>query len=178
MRNLLFLASILSAAPANAEEPVTPNSSKQGTVLPLRYIIEDSAKVGTVKAGFICGPKGSIRWSDIRLPRDTDLELELSNIVSVNSGIVSNERFELQGRVTSFKIKLCVPGLGIGERTTKGAFSIAIEWTQRYPSNTKSPKSAVVVLDESIEGVDPRKDSAPLKRTILRSAEQFFLRTD
>jgi hypothetical protein len=147
-------------------------------VAPIVYSLNENDKVGTLKAGFVCLPSGTLRWNDIKLPRD--YELTEKAMVQINESLskglnLSTKFYQLKGRMDKFELKLCVAGLGIGEKKPKGEGKIEIQWTKlRWPEGT-AIQSETVQSTFVINGTDPRKNSDSLQQGIIQNLAKFLL---
>jgi hypothetical protein len=144
---------------------------------PIDYALSNDDKIGTLKAGFLCVPSGTLRWNDIKLPRDYELSekavVQVNNILKARD-LTSPEIYQLKGRINKFELKLCVSGLGFGEKRPKGEGKMEIRWTKLHLSEGTEIRSETVQTTFIIDGLDPRKDAEPLQQAIIQNLAKFL----
>jgi hypothetical protein len=154
--------------------------SGNATFAPMVYANVESDAIGSVKAGFVCLPSGSLHWRDLKLPRDGHLAekalLAFSESVAVDGRQVVPTQFE--GYVQEVTMTLCVAGLGIGEKKPKGKGKINIMWTQTALDTNETLKSTAISSEFDIKGIDPRRDSLALEQALLANFKLFLMSDD
>lgn len=139
-------------------------------VVSVRDDIAVGTIVGSLKAGLLCLPAGQVRWDQIARPTEAALiaraEIALPGNTStsetdpfaqpVERGASADYRVIITIRTA--RLKLCVAGLGIGERKPSGAGQIeATVATQRRETKSLLP-NRLIVVPIHLDGRDPRKD--------------------
>jgi hypothetical protein len=122
-------------------------------------------------------PNATLRWNDIKLPRD--YELSEKAIVQVRYTLKvretpSPEIYQLKGRIDKFELKLCVSGLGLGEKKAKGEVKMEIRWKKLHLPEGTEIQSETVQSTFIIDGLDPRKDAEPLQQAIIQNLAKFL----
>lgn len=173
---LLIAAFCLSAVPETALA-LSEQGDTRWIVEPLDYALSDNDHIGPLKAGFVCMPSGNIKWGDIRIPRDNDLTnavLEKLKEITETGLTALNDGYRLKGRLLKFDIKLCVAGLGIGEKKPKGQAKIEVEWMQIRLADEVIAHSAKVETEFEFKGIDPRKDASLLRDGLIQNLTKFL----
>ncbi len=146
-------------------------------VEPIEYAPSDSDRIGPLKAGFVCAPSGNVKWGDIRIPRDNDVSkaaLEQLNKIKQAALPPPKAGYRLMGKLEKIDLKLCVAGLGIGEKQPKGRANIEVQWTQLQLTDGSVVRSEKVQTVFEFKGSDPRKDSRPLQDALIENLTKFL----
>lgn len=162
--------------------------------LPERYAISNmtsavapSQKIGKIKQGFICAPKGSLKFGDLQRADEERLRRRISELGLAQGLVIElpDSRFPsttassplaLVGRLENISLNLCVPGanIGIGNRKSKGAGSMTVSWEVWRRNDKLLVAHKTLDLPIEILGDDPRQSSEALEEHLARSAMQFL----
>jgi hypothetical protein len=168
---LVGLYALSMSAECLASEVTAPDNLR---FEPVDFSLKGTDRIGTLKAGFVCLPSGTLRWEDIRLPRDSELAQRALAEVKKTGLILSTSQHQIKGRVDKFELKLCVAGLGVGEKKPTGRGKIEVQWTQSsWPGGTEI-KSKVIDSEFDVDGIDPRKDSELLQKALVKNLLMFL----
>ncbi|HEX4694173.1 hypothetical protein [Sphingomonas sp.] len=153
----------------------------------VRDEVPEGMIVGPLKAGFLCLPAGRLRWDQIARPAEAKLIARAQNIISGNSdvGPVAPDPFERPAdrgasatyrvviMIRTARLKLCVAGLGIGERKPAGQGAVeAVVATEEAAGKRRLP-DRVVTVDIHLNGRDPRRDASVYADIVADIARQY-----
>lgn len=143
--------------------------------------------VGALKAGFLCLPAGRLRWDQIARPPEATLLTRAQTIISGNADAGagppdpfdrpadrgSSAKYRVVIMIRTARLKLCVAGLGIGERKPAGQGAVeAVIATQEAAGKRRLP-DRVVTVDIHLNGRDPRRDSSVYADIVADIARQY-----
>jgi hypothetical protein len=142
-------------------------------------------QVGKVQAGLLCLPKGKLRWRDVARPEDEVLVGRLSKAIADAGLSVSARadplfadpapmtRYRVKVVVERVKLRLCVAGLGIGEKQPSGGGDATVRW-ETYD------RAARVLIDKVsydvpliVNGRDARGASGVISDALVDSAVRY-----
>ena len=142
-------------------------------------------KIGALRAGLICLPKGKLRWRDVARPTDGDITRALSVAAAAKGLPVAmppNPLFSDAPPATTYRIKvvfeevelrLCVAGSSLMKQTPSGRGRALIRW-ETY-DRIKRTMVATNVFDVPllIDGRDPRGSATVLADAMRESATRY-----
>jgi len=164
MRTAL-IAALLTGSPASAA------ITRDYSLFRVEEAMSSRDRIGTVKSGLICLPKGALRWRDIARPSESDLKGRIQALLAGGDPDQwgddpfrstqrpdSDAHYQVAIKIEHMAVNICVPGLGIGERKVKSAGELTARIAtldtvthQRLPDRVIS---AQIVAD----GLDLRRD--------------------
>lgn len=159
---LLFAALLGQSAPVDPPVAITMTDN-----------IAPSAVIGPIKAGLVCLPKGRLRWGDVAKPATGTLEADLERIFA--DATTAGGKLVTKARVTlvSATLRLCVAGLGIGERKPSGKGHIELTFAPLDAESTKAVDTRSVSVDFDVGGRDPRRDPAVIEDAVKNAGRLF-----
>ncbi len=151
----------------------------------IEYAPTPLEKVGKVQAGLLCLPKGKLRWRDVARPEDEVLAKRLTDALG-DRGLsvaarpnplfgdpVPATRYRIKVVVERVKLRLCVAGLGIGEKQPSGEGDATVRW-ETYD------RAARVLIDNVrydvpliVNGRDARGASGIMSDALVESATRY-----
>ena len=178
-----MIAAALLALPS--AQAAAPNNVYQYALAPLSYEPGPLAKVGKLRAGFVCLPKKTLRWRDIARPDDDALRRRLVATLDARGLAIAAPASALFGDpepvtpyrirvvVTAMDMRLCVAGLGIGEKKPSGAGTLSVRW-ETYDRVARAKIDAVTFdVPLIIARRDARMASSVFGDAMVTSAEQY-----
>lgn len=168
---LVGLYALSISAECSASEVTGPDNLR---FEPVDFSLKGTDPIGTLKAGIVCLPSRTLHWEDIRLPRDSELAQKALAEVAKTGLVLSTAQNQIKGRVDKFELKLCVAGLGVGEKKPSGRGKIEVQWTQSSWPDGTIIKSNVINSEFNVDGIDPRKDSEMLKAALVKNLMMFL----
>jgi hypothetical protein len=175
----------LSCTQVAAGQPAEPKTYRL-FVERVSSTIEPDTKIGALKQGFLCGPLGSVRFAQIRLPEHEDLGARIADKLTISAKHLSvqhvlpdkpdKQLYVLTASLDEMRLNLCVPGpnIGFGNRKTRGKGTIKITWQLWHKTDgalSLQQQSWITISD--LTG-DPRKNPAPLAELLATSAASFL----
>ena len=149
--------------------------------------ISPSQKIGKIKQGFICAPKGGLRFGDLQRADEERLRRRIAALGLAQGLVIEvpDARFPsatgttthvLVGRLERMSLNLCVPGanIGIGNRNSKGSGSMTVSWEVWRRADKALVAHRTLDVPIEIRGDDPRESSETLEEQLARSAAQFL----
>jgi hypothetical protein len=133
--SLIALAMAVNTDVARASDNVADYA-----IAAIEYLPTPLEKVGKIQAGLLCLPKGKLRWRDVARPEDEVLAKRLTETLDAAGLLVASRpnplfgdpvpltRYRLKVVVERVKLRLCVAGLGIGEKQPSGEGVAAVRW--------------------------------------------------
>lgn len=174
------VAACISTA-AFGQTSTTPDYS----VAAIEYSPGPLTRVGSVKAGLLCLPKGRLRWRDVARPADVTLMRLVTAVLEANGLSVASPpdpvfgdpppmtRYRVRVVVTAMTMRLCVAGLGIGEKKPSGEGTLSIRWDT-------FDRAARTLIDRQVfdvpiiaQGRDPRTSVAPFGEALSVGAARY-----
>lgn len=168
-----------SAWPANADATDYSIATIESDLRPMD-------EVGPLRVGMLCLPKGKLLWRDIAKPTDAITIAILSRRLAalglavpdlpdpLFSEVAPLTKYRIRVTFESLAMKLCVPGLGIGNRPSGNGIMI-VRWDtfDRLTRTQVETRKFEVAL--TIEGRDARNDNSVIKDALNQSADQYVL---
>lgn len=162
--------------------------------------VAPSQKIGKIKQGFICAPKGSLKFGDLQRVDEDALRRRIAALSgqsgsgqsgSGQSGFVidqTDNRFPsaapppthmLVGSLDRISLDLCVPGanIGIGSRKSKGSGTLVVTWEVWRQADKSRTAQRTIEIPILVAGADPRQSSEVLEEQLALSAVQFLKAT-
>ena len=154
------------------------------SIAAIEYAPGPLQKVGKVKAGLLCLPKGTLRWRDIARPVERELMTRLTDTLA-KEGLVTaappDAMFGDAAPQTTYRIKiiveelrltLCVAGFGIGKKPA-GTGSVRVRW-ERYDRVARTrTDSTEYEIPIAADGRDARNTAAVLTDALVESARRY-----
>ncbi|MFM9978058.1 MAG: hypothetical protein ACKVOP_08450 [Sphingomonadaceae bacterium] len=115
-------------------------STTDYSIASLEYALTPMEQVGRVQAGLLCLPKGKLRWRDVARPPDDVMTRRLERVLRDRGMTVAPQpdplfgdlppptRYRIKIVVDALSMRLCVPGLGIGEKAPSGSGRLTVRW--------------------------------------------------
>ena len=154
------------------------------SIAAIEYAPGPLQKVGKVKAGLLCLPKGTLRWRDIARPEDRVLLNRLTDTLAQHEIATAPPPDALFGDAapqTTYRIKiiveelrltLCVAGFGIGKKPA-GTGLVRVRW-ERYDRVARTrTDSTEYEIPIDADGRDARNTPAVLTDALLESARRY-----
>jgi hypothetical protein len=161
----------------------TPSVANDYSIGSVETDMRATDKVGRLKAGMLCLPKGILHWRDVAKPTDRTTVGILSRQLSalglsapdladpIFSDAAPNTRYRIRIVYESLVLKFCAPSLGIG--TPSGSGIILIRW-ETFDSMTKTlVGSHSFQTSVKISGRDIREDPAIIGDALRSSADEY-----
>jgi hypothetical protein len=144
-------------------------------------------RVGKVQAGLLCLPKSKLRWRDVARPEDEVLAKRLTEVLDAAGLSVAARpnplfgdpvpltRYRLKVVVEHVKLRLCVAGLGIGEKQPSGEGIATVRW-ETYDRVQRVRIDAVsFVVPMQFKQRDARGASGVISDALIDSAQRYAL---
>lgn len=158
------------------------------SIAAIEYTPGPMDKVGSVKAGLLCLPKGTLRWRDVARPGDDVLMRQLGSAL-VKGGLSVAARpdplfadaapltqYRIKVVVERVKLRLCVAGLGIGEKQPSGEGNLTVRW-ETYDRVARTQVDSVAFdLPMTVDGRDARGQSGVIGDALVESAVRYAVR--
>ena len=142
-------------------------------------------KVGKVQAGLLCLPKGKLRWRDVARPEDEVLAKLLTEVLGAGGLSVAARadplfgdsvpltRYRIKIVVERVKLRLCVAGLGIGEKQPSGEGMATVRW-ETYDRVARAQVNQVSYeVPMLLKQRDARGASGVISDALVDSATRF-----
>ena len=152
--------------------------------------VTPSQKIGKIKQGFICAPKGSLQFGDLQRVEEDSLRRRIAALSGQAPYVVDqpDNRFPsashppshtLVGRLERMDLDLCVPGanIGIGSRKSKGSGKMVFTWEAWRQADKSLAARRTYEIPLHLAGADPRRSSEWLEEYLALSAVQFLKET-
>jgi hypothetical protein len=132
-------------------------------------------KIGRLRAGMLCLPKGKLLWRDMAKPTDAvainilsrrlaALGLTIADVPDpLFSEVAPLTKYRVRVTYESLEVKLCIPGLGISEKHPSGTGRMLVRW-ETFERSTKTKVAAQSFeVSISLDGRDARNDSSVIR---------------
>jgi hypothetical protein len=142
-------------------------------------------QVGKVQAGLLCLPKGKLRWRDLAPPENEAMARRLTSVLDDQGLSVAARadplfadsapltRYRVKVVVERVKLRLCLAGLGIGEKQPSGGGDATVRW-ETYD------RAARALIDKVsyevpliVNGRDARGNSDIIRDALVESAARY-----
>ena len=157
----------------------------QYSVVEIEYALTASQSVGSVKAGFLCLPKSGLRWGEVARPEAGALIRNVENALQDSGLQIARRRDPLFGDpapdiryririvIDDVRLKLCVAGLGIGERKPTTDGTVTLHW-ETYDRDTRTKtRSRAYIQPIAARDRDAREDSILIDNAVLASVGTY-----
>ena len=174
----MAVASLLAIAASDADVA-------DFSIAAIEYRPTPLEQVGKVQAGLLCLPKGKLRWRDVARPDDEVLAKRLTEVLGQGGLSVAARpnplfgdpvpltRYRIKVVVERVKLRLCLAGLGIGEKQPSGGGDATVRW-ETYD------RAARVLIDKVsydvpliVNGRDARGASGVIGDALVDSAVRY-----
>ena len=110
------------------------------SIASVEYLPSPLEKIGKLQAGLLCPPKGKLRWRDVARPEHDAVAKRLTKVLGDGGLLVAPRadplfgdpvpltRYRVKVVVERVKMRLCIAGLGIGEKQPSGEGITAVRW--------------------------------------------------
>lgn len=144
-------------------------------------------RVGSLRVGMLCFPKGHLLWRDIAKPSYAAAVMILTQKISalglpiadlpdpLFSDAAKLTKYRVRVTYQSLTLKLCVPGLGIGEKRPSGEGSIALRWQTFDRVSRSEIGDQTFEIPIELGGRDARNDPSVIGDTLRESARAYVL---
>ena len=159
--------------------------SPRYAVVAIRDDIAVGTIVGPLKAGLLCLPAGQVRWDQIARPSEAALikraERTLSGGAAANpdpfapsADSSESAKYGVVITIRTARLKLCVAGLGIGERKPGGGGQIEATVATQYMASKQRLPDRIFTVPIHLDGRDPRKDPSVYADIVADIARQYL----
>lgn len=174
----LRLATLICALVAGEGTARTGAKAEDYSIAAVEYELGPLDKIGKIKAGLLCLPKGTLRWRDVAREADARTISRLSETLRTSgmsvalppdvlfSDVAPSTKHRLKIVVEAMTLKLCVAGSSLIEQTPSGSGVVAVRWetydrerrvledTQRFETplrlDGRDPRGSVAVLADAL----------------------------
>lgn len=149
--------------------------------------VAPSDKIGKIKQGFICAPRGGLRFGELQQVDGARLFRRIADASAARGYTLEIADFRypatrslatrvLVGTLDSISLDLCVPGtnIGFGNRKSKGTGVMVVTWQSWHQADRKLADQQTLNVPIHLQGDDPRKSSDALEAYLVQSAIQFL----
>lgn len=154
------------------------------SIAALEYAPAPLDRVGKLQAGLLCLPKGKLRWRDVARPEAEAAARTLSAALGERLSVAARAdrlfgdpdpvtRFRVRVVVETLNLRLCIAGLGIGEKTPSGEGSMTVRWETYDRMSRARIADDVFVVPLLIKGRDVRGASGILSDALVESAARY-----
>lgn len=178
---MISLVGSASATAARIDEP------KDYSIAAIESNLRPMDKIGPLRVGMLCLPKGRLLWRDIAKPTDASMITALSRRLSalgLAMADVPDPLFSEVAPLTKYRIrvtyellsmKLCIPGLGIGEKHPSGSGQMVVRW-ETFDRITKTQiDNQKFEIPFALAGRDPRNDNSIIRDALKLSADKYVM---
>jgi len=142
-------------------------------------------KIGALRAGLICLPKGAVRWRDVARPTDADVVRALSVALAAKglpaamppdilfSDAPPSTTYRIKVIVEAVRLRLCVAGSSLVKQTPSGKGSVVVRWETYDRVERTLVGKTVFDVPLLLDGRDPRGSAAVLSDAIVGTAAQY-----
>lgn len=180
-----MLKLVVLAMAANAGHAELPVNAATYSIATIEYRPTPMEQVGKLQAGILCLPKGKLRWRDVARPDDERLTAALTAQLG-KAGLsvaarpdtlfgdpVPLTRYRLKVTVERVKMRLCVPGLGIGEKQPSGGGMVAVRWQTFDRVERTLVDDVIFDVPMSMNRRDARGATGVLNDAFIESAARY-----
>ena len=154
----------------------------------IEYTPTPLEKIGKLQAGLLCLPKGKLRWRDVARPGDEALAKRLTEVLADSSLSVAARadplfgdpvpltRYRVKIVVERVKMRLCIAGLGIGEKQPSGEGVAAVRW-ETYDRVARSRVDSITFeVPMAFRQRDARGTSSVISDALVESARRYAVK--
>lgn len=109
------------------------------SIASVEYALSPLDRVGSLQAGLLCLPKGKLRWRDVARPDGETLARKLTDVIGGKLSVAARAdplfgdpepptRYRIRVVIEAVKLRLCIAGLGIGEKQPSGGGVATVRW--------------------------------------------------
>jgi hypothetical protein len=178
--SLIALVMAASSDVSKASENVADYS-----IAAIEYRPSPLEQVGKVQAGLLCLPKGKLRWRDVARPDDEVLAKRLTGVLG-DKGLsiaarpnplfgdpVPATRYRVRVVVERVKLRLCIAGLGIGEKQSSGGGDATVRWETYDRAARAKVDSVSYEVPLIVNGRDARGAPGIISDALVESATRY-----
>lgn len=178
---MISLVGPASATAARTDEP------KDYSIAAIESNLRPMDKIGPLRVGMLCLPKGRLLWRDIEKPTDASMITALSRRLSalgLAMADVPDPLFSEVAPLTKYRIrvtyellsmKLCIPGIGIGEKYPSGSGQMVVRW-ETFDRITKTQiDNQKFEIPFALAGRDARNDNSVIRDALKLSADRYVM---
>lgn len=177
------------AASVLASQPAFPAHAQLSdySIAAIESNLRPMDKIGPLRVGMLCLPKGRLLWRDIAKPTDASMITALSRRLSalgLAMADVPDPLFSEVAPLTKYRIrvtyellsmKLCIPGLGIGEKHPSGSGQMVVRW-ETFDRITKTQiDNQKFEIPFALAGRDARNDNSVIRDALKLSADRYVM---
>ncbi len=151
------------------------------SLLSIDDAVQPTDSIGPLKKGFACLPAGALRWSDIARPPESILLDKARRALVPNtqtmsetlpSSSASTARYEVTFKLKSVTMRLCVAGLGFGQKPRgRGSIVVDADTFDRFTRSHLPIRELTVDFD--LMGRDPRRDPTVVADAIVQASTMY-----
>ena len=158
------------------------------SIASIEYLPTPLEKIGKLQAGLLCLPKGKLRWRDVARPGDEALAKRLTEVLADSSLSVAARadplfgdavpltRYRVKIVVERVKMRLCIAGLGIGEKQPSGEGVAAVRW-ETYDRVARTQVDSITFeVPMAFRHRDARGTSSVISDALVESARRYAVK--
>jgi hypothetical protein len=155
------------------------------SIAAIEYLPTPLENVGKVQAGLLCLPKGKLRWRDVARPDDEVMAKRLTDVLGEGGLTVAARpnplfgdpvpptRYRTKVVVERVKLKLCIAGLGIGEKQPSGEGDMTVRWETYDRIARTRVDAATFEVPMLLKQRDARGASGVISDALVESARRY-----
>jgi hypothetical protein len=155
------------------------------SIAAIAYAPAPMDKVGHLKAGFVCLPKGTLRWRDMARGQDTDVIAELTAVLQKSGLAVVTPpdplfldappltRYRIKVVIETMHLNLCIAGSRLVKQRPSGDGTVHINWETYDRVSRALAAKQVFEVPLATNGRDARNSSAVLGDALVESAVRY-----
>ncbi len=181
MRIIAAMASLIAIAADDA-------NVADYSIAAIEYLPTPLEKIGKLQAGLLCLPKGKLRWRDVARPGDEAVAKRLTKVLGDGGLLVAPRadplfgdpvpltRYRVKVVVERVKMRLCIAGLGIGEKQPSGEGITAVRWDTYDRVERSHVDSITFEVPMIFKQRDARGTSSVISDALAESARRYAVK--
>lgn len=184
----MLAVALAAAVQASGDPGVTSSPRNRSAVIEIKrvsFALSPTDRVGPLKSGLACLPNGGLFWENLSLPTDVAIRRRISQSLIKWDGfrqdaafadiasVARRADFLLSATVEAVNARLCVAGLGLGERRPTAELKLRVRWDVIDVHSQKLAYSKSYEVFEPNISFDIRNDAYWLVELIGRSADRL-----
>ncbi len=155
------------------------------SIATIEYELGPLDKVGKIKAGLLCLPKGTLRWRDVAREADARTISRLSETLRTSgmsvalppdvlfSDVAPATKHRLKIIVEAMTLRLCVAGSSLMKQTPSGSGVLAVRWETYDRERRVLVDTRRFETPLRLDGRDPRGSVAVLADALVSGAVRY-----